>query len=356
MLSPARGFVALALPCLLAAQDGFRPVFGGLPGGAGLAVGMEYNNSSVARGPVGFRAMARGSVRRYEQFEVELGLPRLARGWVFTSVEARYRNFPEEDFWGLGPASSRDLRTTFRLEDFDTTAVFGVRPLRWLQGGVSGGKTRVNTGPGKDGDFPSIEQIFSPSQAPALDRQADYFHWGAFLRADRRDAPDDPRSGGSYEFRWTSFHDDQLGRFDFHRYEIDLRHFVSCFEDRDTIAARGLVTFSQKRAGQQVPYFLQPSAGGGGDVRGYGHYRFRDENALVLNLEYRWRVREMFHAVLFADAGRVFHQPSQYGLSGLKGSAGVGGRVKLGERILLGLDLGWSPEGPRLWFRGSHAF
>jgi hypothetical protein len=111
-----------------------------------------------------------------------------------------------------------------------------------------------------------------------------------------------------------------------------------------------------KSPGRQVPFFMQPTAGGGADMRGYHQYRFRDENSLVANLEYRWRVQEMFHAVMFTDAGRVFSRPGQIGFSGLHGSAGVGGRFKLGESLLFGIDIGWSPEGPRFWFRGAHAF
>ena len=76
----------------------------------------------------------------------------------------------------------------------------------------------------------------------------------------------------------------------------------------------------------------------------------------MLNLEYRWRVREMIQAVGFADAGRVFHRPGQIGISGLHGSVGAGGRVKLGNRIFLGVDLGWSPEGLHIWFRSAHMF
>jgi hypothetical protein len=64
----------------------------------------------------------------------------------------------------------------------------------------------------------------------------------------------------------------------------------------------------------------------------------------------------MFHAVGFADAGRVFHRPGQIGLAGLRASTGAGGRVKLGNRIFVGADLGWSPEGLHLWFRSSHTF
>lgn len=349
-------FVCLVLSLPAAAQDGFRPVIGGLPFDSGFALGVEYRKSRLAGDAFDFRAKAVGSVKKYEFLETELALPRLAKGLLFAEVRARYRNYPEEDFWGLGHKSRKDLRSTYRLEDMDYTGVFGVRPKRGLEAGVAGGILNVNTGPGKDKDRPSIEELFSREEAPALDRQPDYLHLGVFLRFDTREESPSPRRGGWREFRWTRFRDRGSGRYDFHRYEIDLRQFFPAFGDTDAVAVRGLATLSTKGAGREVPFFLQPTVGGGSDLRGYHQYRFRDENALVFNLEYRWPWHEMFHAVVFADAARVYRRPGEIGLGGLRGSIGLGGRLKLGEGFLLGLDLGWSPGGPRLWFRGAHMF
>jgi hypothetical protein len=61
-------------------------------------------------------------------------------------------------------------------------------------------------------------------------------------------------------------------------------------------------------------------------------------------------------AVGFADAGRVFSRPGDIGLSGMRGSAGLGGRIRFGDWFVLGADLAWSPDGVRAWFRGSHMF
>jgi len=355
MMSLSRALITVALPCLVSAQSGFSPIFGGLHSGSGLALGLEYRKSGVVVRPLDFTVRGIGSVKRYEFLEAGFALPRLAGGRLFADTTARYRNFPEEDFWGLGPASPKDGRTNFRLEDIDYSLSFGFRPVEGVEAGVTVGSTYVNTGPGKDGDWPSIEQRFTASEVPALERQSDYFHWGAFLRADRRDEPGDPRRGGFYQFRWTSYRDRDSRLYDFRRYEIDLRHFFPVFWERDTLAFRARTILSEKRSGRQVPFFLQPALGGG-DLRGYDPGRFRDENALVLNLEYRWRIREMVQAVGFADAGRVFHRPRQIGLAGLRFSTGVGARFKLGNRILLGADLGWSPEGLHLRFRTAHSF
>ncbi len=341
---------------MLAAQEGIVPVIGGLPFDSGLALGVEYRKPELVGYWLDFGAKAIASTKKYEFLEVRLAAPRLAGKRLFAETEFRYRNFPEDDFWGIGHKSARESRTTFRLEDFTALGSFGVRPVRWLEAGVTGGMLKVNTGPGKDKDRPSIEERFTAADTPALDRQPDYFLSGAFVRADSRDHPAHPHSGGWYELRWTRFHDRDLGRHQFHRFRADLRHFLPSFREEDVLALRAVAVVSERGAGRSVPFFLQPTVGGGGDLRGYHQYRFRDENALAFNLEYRWRAREMFHAVGFADAGRVFSRPGEMGLRGLRGSLGAGGRLKIGNFFLLGADLGWSPDGFRFWFRGAHSF
>lgn len=345
----------LAIPAMVCAQDGFSPLIGGLPFDSGFALGVEYRKQRLMGTPLHVRAKAIGSVKKYEFLETALEAPKLAGGWLFAEIRARYRNYPEQEFFGLGPRSSRERHTNFRLEDFDSASTFGSRPLRWLETGVTVGILNVNTGAGKDGDWPSIEQRFTAAEVSALDRQPHYLYGATFLRLDTRDEPTDPRRGGFHQLRWTHFHDRTCGRFDFHRYQVDLRQFLPSFRTQDTIAVRATTILIQKSTGQQVPFFLQPTVGGGGDLRGYHQYRFRAENVLTLNVEYRWRIRDLLQAVAFADAGRVFNRPGLIGLSGLRGSAGVGGRLKLGD-FVFGMDVAWSPEGPRLWFRGSHTF
>lgn len=351
-----RAITILTIPWLLAAQDGFSPIIGGLPFDSGVALGLEYNKPRVVGDFLDFRAKAIGSVKKYEFLEAGIAAPRLAGRFLFAEAQVRYRNYPEEDFWGLGARSSRNSRTTFRLEDIDYRATLGVRPKPWLEIGTTGGILNTNSGPGKDQEWPSIEQRFTQGEAPALNRQPHYIHAGAGFRVDYRDEPADPRRGGFYQLRWTAFHDRRFDHFHFRRYDVDLRQFAPTPWRPDTVAVRAQAILSDKGTGQQVPFFMQPTAGGGSDLRGYRQYRFRDENALVFNVEYRWRIREILQLVNFADAGRVFSRPGQIGLSGLRGSVGFGGRVRIGESLVLGIDVGWSPEGPRLWLRGAHTF
>ncbi len=346
----------LTLAGMLPAEDGFHPVLGGTPYDSGLALGVEYRKERLAKGMVDVRAKGVGSWKLYELAEASIGLPRLAGGMLFAEVLGRYRNYPEEDFWGLGHKSGRERRTTYRVEDAGGTGIFGVRPRKWLEAGASVGWLAVNAGPGKDDNWPSIEERFLPPEVPALDQQADYRLAGGFVRADYRDEKVDTKRGGFYEFRFTKYSDRELHRYSFQRFETDVRQFFSITQRQDTIALRAAAVFTTARAGQQVPFFLQPTVGGGGDLRGYKQYRFRDENALALNAEYRWRIWSIVQLVGFADAARVFPEPGRITVSGMRGSVGIGGRIKLGEGMVLGVDLGWSPDGARVWFRGSQSY
>jgi outer membrane protein assembly factor BamA len=348
---------ALVWPAGLSAQqDGLRPKIGGLPFGAGINGGLEYRKTRLAGSLLDFRALALGSIKEYEYLEVDLAAPRLWNEHLFVELKTRYRNYPQEDFWGLGPNSKKSDRTDFRLEDFGYSGAFGVRPWKWLRIGMSGGLVDMNTGPGTDDELPSIEERFTPAETPALDHQPDYSHFGPFVEVDYQDNPGDPRTGGYYQFHWIHYGDRDFGRFSFRRYYLDIRQFFPGFEKRGTIAMRGLTSLSGTSPGQQVPFFMQPTAGGGDTIRGFQQYRFRDRNALLFNVEYRWRAYSLLELVAFGDTGKVFAERRHFGLDDLESSGGIGARVMFRGRVLIGLDLGISREGVQIWVRGSQTF
>ncbi len=349
-------FLLCSLLSPLPAQDGFFPVIGGLPADSGFALGAGYQKQRLARGVLDFRAHATGSVKLYEHLELHLDAPRLAEERFFAEFSTRYRNYPQENFWGLGPEVDESRRTNFRLEDLLITGAGGFRPLKRLRIGAMAGYLRANAGPGKDKATLSVERLFTPAEVPGLVEQPDYSLFGAFADFDSRDSKSDPRAGGFYQARWTYFDDRDFNRFSFHRYEIELQHFLPTHAKRGAFATRGLLSLTGTSPGQGVPFFMQQTVGGNSDLRGYRQYRFRDKNRLVFNLEYRWEVMQYFDLVAFGDAGRVFSRRSDVGLDDLRGSVGVGGRFKFRERVWLGLDVAHSTEGVRLWLRGSNIF
>jgi hypothetical protein len=101
---------------------------------------------------------------------------------------------------------------------------------------------------------------------------------------------------------------------------------------------------------------MQPVLGEAADFRGYRPYRYRDNNLLLFNAEYRWEVSTGFDVALFGDSGRVFEKARQINLSHLKNSAGFGFRFKNRETVVMRVDTGFSREGWQLWLRLGNVF
>src|SRR5262249_3984873 len=141
-----------------------------------------------------------------------------------------------------------------------------------FRAGISGGYIKINTGHGRDGDFPSVPE--------SLQLGPSYGHVGLSLEYQSLDEVSDPHKGGKYTLQWTTFGSS------FQTYEVALHRFVPISAD-DRIGLRAATTLTHNSGTQAIPFFMLPTAGGTDSVRGFNHYRFRDNHALVLNAEYR---------------------------------------------------------------------
>src|SRR5438067_2366732 len=84
-----------------AQEVSIRPVIGGFPADAGFALGGAISRTH-SPGPIDIRAKGIVSVKKYEHYEAGFDLLSVT-SWLSFHVTGRYRNFPEEDYWGLGP-------------------------------------------------------------------------------------------------------------------------------------------------------------------------------------------------------------------------------------------------------------
>ncbi|HYO80295.1 MAG TPA: hypothetical protein VES20_02760, partial [Bryobacteraceae bacterium] len=96
---------------------GFRVKLGGLASNGGFAAGPEYLRTDLADGAVTFRASAQASLRKFQKYDVELGVPRLATRWLSWNVYAVHHNYPQLQYYGAGQDSEKTGRSDFRLED-----------------------------------------------------------------------------------------------------------------------------------------------------------------------------------------------------------------------------------------------
>lgn len=341
---------------LMAGWHGFHLGYGGLHTGSGLALGTDWRQERLAGGLVDLRATVRGSLKKYEKLEFQIGMPRLRNEHVFLDFNVAYRNYPQERFFGLGPKSRQQDRTNFRLEDTTYLGTMGVKWKRVFRVGVKGGMIAANTGPGTDTRYASTEKVFTPRNTPALDVQPNHYQVGTFAQMDWRDEPGNPRSGGNYLVQWNLFGDRNKSLYTFRRYEVEAQQYLPFFNRRRVIAFRAKTSLTDTSPGQSVPFYMMPTLGGSEDLRGFREYRFRDKNLMVYNLEYRWEVFSGLDMALFGDAGKVFTSRSDFSLDHLEGSYGMGFRFNQAKSVFLRVDLGRSREGMRFFFKFGHVF
>lgn len=341
---------------ITAGTSGLGVKLGGLTTGSGFAAGPQYVRRDLGDGQLVIRGSARASLKRFQLFDLEIGLPKLLRERLSFDFLAVHRNYPRVDYYGPGPDSAKTGRSDFRLEDTAYDFAGGVKPWRYLKLGAALGYLQVNVGPGADPRFVSTDKIFVPAVTPGIDRQADFLRGGAFLQLDWRDNPGGPRRGGNYLVRYSSYSDRTLGRHSFRRLDLEAQQYISFFNERRVIALRGKSVLTYTAAGQRVPFYLQPTLGGSDDLRGFRSFRFYDDNMIALNAEYRWESFSGLDMALFADAGKVFPQRAQWNLKDLEGTLGFGFRFNIRNNVFLRLDVGFSHEGYQIWLKFDNVF
>lgn len=330
---------------------GFRARLGNMATGQGFGIGPEYLRRDLARGELTVRAAAQVSTRKATRLEAEFVAPGFAGERLFAAVSAVRHNYGSINYFGPGQDSAKNGRSNFRYEDIAVDGLVGLRWGRRLKVGASAGRLGVNIGPGTDRRFVSAERMFTPEQAPGIDRQTDFARVGAFAQVDYRDSETGPRSGGSYLVEYSLYEDLGLDRYGFHQLGAELQQYIPFFNKRRVIFLRGKTTLTSPRENQTVPFYLQPVVGGSDDLRGFRPYRFYDNNALVLNAEYRFETFSGLDTALFVDGGKVFPDYRRWNFSNLEGSAGFGLRFNVRNSVFLRLDVGFSHEGYHVWIK-----
>src|SRR6266850_517131 len=103
----------------LTVADGFYPRIGGLTSGSGFAAGVGYRKH-LLDGALFANVSGALSTKAYKAFDAQLRL--LWRDRIELWTNFRYRDFTEEDFFGLGIASSQSTRTSYAIESVDGSA------------------------------------------------------------------------------------------------------------------------------------------------------------------------------------------------------------------------------------------
>ena len=340
----------LILDRVLNPPRGIYARIGGLGEGAGFAAGPGYRYRTPTWA---FDTSAAVSLKSYALAEATLSVPGPDRGGPFLELYARRRDFPEEDFFGVGPDTREDQRTNFALRDTLVRATGGVR-IGWLRSGLRIAYLDPSIGRGSDERMPSIEARFSAGDVPGLSAQPAFALIEPFVEVGHPVTGVDHEPGGYYRLAFTRHDDRDLNRFSFTRWELEGRQYIPLLHRTRSIVLRALVSSSDADGGHEVPFYLQPTLGGARSLRGFRTFRFRDRSLLLVQAEYRWRVNDLVTGALFYDTGAV--APRLGELGSLQRDFGVGLRAGSRNGVVFRTDIAFGGEGLRLLVRFDDVF
>jgi outer membrane protein assembly factor BamA len=287
------------------------------------------------------------STKAYKALDAELDYPRLFDDRLIVSSSVRWRDFPQEDFFGIGSDSTLTTRTNYRYKGTDLSTRIEVNVPAWLRFGGDIGLLWPTISAGTDTRMPSIEQIFTDGEAPGLLEQPSFLYKSMFVQVDYRDQPGNARSGGLWRATYGIWNDREFNRYDVGRFDTEIAHFFPIFDKKRVIALHLGAAFVNNDPGERVPFYFLPYIGGSDTVRGFREFRFRDENA-----EYRWEAFSGLDMALFVDAGKVARNWEDINLSDLETSYGLGFRFNTYKSVFLRLDIGTGGgEGTRIFFK-----
>jgi outer membrane protein assembly factor BamA len=333
---------------------GFRIKFGALVSGSGLAAGPQYSRPDLAKDNIAFRVLGQLSTHKYQLYDADLLFPRLLNDKAFAGVSGTYLNYPQVNFYGIGPNSRKDGRSNYLLEKTSVDVSAGVRPLPHLRISGRGEYARFNVGPGRDSRF--ADAAVSYPDVPGMLQQTNFLIAGPVVEVDYRDRPGAPAKGGYYTAEYLLYDDQKLGLHQFRRLNAEVQQYFPFLNRTHVLVLRGRTELTYPGSNQLIPFYVQPNLGGGDDLRGFRPFRFYDNNSIVYSAEYRWSVSSGLDMALFGDAGKVFPTHSQLNFAHLRTDAGLGFRLKGRDAVFMRLDVALSNEGFQIWLKFRNAF
>jgi hypothetical protein len=322
---------------ILNPAEGFYPKIGNVTTGSATAFGPAYRHPFLIGEEVDFSAFAAASFDKYWMVDARLTMPQLAGGRAFADVHVRRYDFPEEQFFGLGPDSPRENETTYGLRSTDSGVAGGVRvtPSFAIGAGLEHLTPRVST----------------------LGQQPDFLRLDLSADLNTREPRGNPRGGYRYTLAYHRFDPVSVSRAGFSRVDADVQHYISLYRNRRVLALRGLASVSDEEPGGVIPFYYMRTLGGPDDLRGFHRFRFRDRHLILLQAEYRWEVFTAMDAAIFYDAGKVASRLEDLNFRDLERDYGIGVRFGTRNGVFLRVEGAFGSSGGKHFImRWGHVF
>jgi hypothetical protein len=358
---------------------GLHPSIGVIEPEGGVAFGLAMNNewhitdaphtrlttSVEGRGSTnGFWAVGGVAHMQFDWYRVsDNGSFRMPN----VTVAVRHFDLPTLPFFGLGNQSSRDDRSLFELTETEIPILVDF-PIGY---GVVF-STQVNALFASSDPSPTFTTRFSEATAPGI--RASTTHLVPGLAVTYRSPDVLYGFSGEGRLSYEAYQTMAGGSFSFDRVEArvavhygieDLPFSQGSFPYLRSLlgsirfSAVANLVISQPRSGNAVPFYLQPTLGGG-DIHnenwlaGYMNYRFRAPNTVAYGLSYERRLIDPFGFSVFAQWGKVGEDVGDLTFTHLKHSIGVGLTMRLGGKSIIEFSIAWGGgEGTQVFTTGN---
>ncbi len=331
----------------------WHPFFENAYAGGGFTLGAGYAHHVSPYNMIDVRGSY--TVKNYKRIEAEFTAPHLFHRRGALVLLGGWRDAPQAAFYGTGMDTSRDDRTNYDFRQPYGSATLTFWPARrflMLRGAMELSRWSLHPG---EGSAPSIETVYTPATLPGLQARTTYLHSQGTLGFDWRAAPDYARRGGFYGVTLHDYTDNDKA-FGFEQVDYEVIQHFPILREAWVISVRGRAQTTYSKSGQEVPFFLLPYVGGGSTLRGFSSHRFRDQNSLVLQAEWRIMVNRFIDTAVFYDAGKVAARKSDLDFTGLKSNYGFGVRFHGPFTTPLRVEVAKSPEDLSFIFATSAIF
>lgn len=223
------------------------------------------------------------------------------------------------DYYGIGPRTSANERAVFGYDMFSTDNIVQYNLVRkWY------------LGPGWR--YESMQRMRYYNDSLLLQTKPRGWDGSIIsgpkvgLTFDDRDNILTASKGWFFDVNLESFFQATGSDFNFTELDFDLRHYIRISHTADQILAlQGLAQFTFGEA----PFKDLNLLGGPNMLRGYYLGRFRDNQYVAAQAEYRRHIWRWFGMAAFFGAGQVANSVDRFEVYGLKYAGGVGLRLKV---------------------------
>jgi hypothetical protein len=348
--------------------EGVHPTVGSIVPGSGMAGGLALNlEGATFDPPIRYATSieARGSINGFWEAGGQLNLLGAAEvkndEHVHAVISATHASLPKLAYFGLGNSSALSNETVYGLATTNLRATLDIPlPSSFTFSATVAGLWASPEG-NHDSIVPSIEELFTPADTPALNIATGYIVYGAGLswKYPSAERMYGYQTGITAFFR--AFHEASGAPYSFRRIdaEWDQQYTPRAAFDFGTFSLASRLIESIAPAGDNVPFYLQPTLGGSdiynvGILRSYRDYRFRDPNTVSFQADYERVIKDPIGGLFFYDVGRVALTRGDLDISHMRHSFGVGLTIRAGNLPIIRLYYAWAGhEGTHTTFAGN---